>query len=264
MEIVSSNNAPRSLDKLGAKNLYALQKLGEILHWKKTQVAALESEICSSPTNLSISKHLKSPASSSKHKSGDGLRFVNEIGKDFRSTDTLKEQKTEMHRLMNGKNLLIESRASSSNELMEILSTNSSRVKARSNSCKGKQVSEASEVEQLSRRLKVLEEENETMKQEFLQHMEEREKVVAEIFQQFQTIHDFLKFENQVHEERSPRDGSSIVKFLKKAGLELAGQKFSSESQVHALSEADTERRCWLFLEKSYNSDIGANKSPPP
>lgn len=199
-------------------NLHALQKLGGILHCNKMQIAALELQSFSSPKNLSFSKLLESPASIRKHRAGDGLRFLDEIGKDFRGTDAMEEQRREMFRLMNGKNLLTESRASSSNELVEISPTNSSRVKACSDSPKGKQlkqVSEAGKIKQLSKRLKTLEEETEPMKQEFFQHMEERKKLVAEIHQQFQTIHHCLQFENQELEEGSPDDGSSIVEFLK-------------------------------------------------
>ncbi|KAJ6696380.1 hypothetical protein OIU74_015311 [Salix koriyanagi] len=107
-----------------------------------------------------------------------------------------------------------------------------------------KQVSEAGKIKKLSERLKILEEETGPLKQEIFQHMEERKKVVAEIYQQFQTIHHRLQFENhhrlqfenQVREEGSPHDGSSsIVKFLKKAGLGMAGQKSYTDRQVHAL-----------------------------
>lgn len=250
METVSGNEQWSS-DQLGAENLYALQKLGGILHCNKMKIAALELQSFSSPKNLSFSKLLESPASICKHKAGDGLRFLDEIGKDFRGTDAMEEQRREMHRLMNGKNLLTESRASSSNELVEISPTNSSRDQACGDSSEGKQlkqVSEAGKIKQLSKRLKTLEEETEPMKQEFFQHMEERKKLVAEIYQQFQSIHHCLQFENQELEEGSPDDGSSIVEYLKKAGLGLAGQKSCTDSyQVHALSEEDMERLIrWL------------------
>ncbi|KAJ7002851.1 hypothetical protein NC653_008159 [Populus alba x Populus x berolinensis] len=250
METVSGNKQWSS-DQLGAGNLHALQKLGGILHCNKMQIAALELQSFSSPKNLSFSKLLESPASIRKHRAGDGLRFLDEIGKDFRGTDAMEEQRREMFRLMNGKNLLTESRASSSNELVEISPKNSSRVKACSDSSKGKQlkqVSEAGKIKQLSKRLKTLEEETEPMKQEFFQHMEERKKLVAEIHQQFQTIHHFLQFENQELEEGSPDDGPSIVEFLKKAGLGLAGQEsYTDRHQDHALSEEDMERLIrWL------------------
>jgi hypothetical protein len=65
------------------------------------QIAALELQSFSSPKNLSISKLLESPASICKHKAGDGLRFLDEIGKDFRGTYAMEEQRREMHRLMN-------------------------------------------------------------------------------------------------------------------------------------------------------------------
>ncbi|KAF9685077.1 hypothetical protein SADUNF_Sadunf03G0016800 [Salix dunnii] len=234
------------------------------------QIAALELQSCSSrkkPINFQASEE---PSKYFKHKAGDGLRFLSGIGKGFRGTDAMKmkEQKREMKRLMNGKNLLPESRASSSNELVEISPTNSSRVKACSDSSEGKQVKQVSEtgkIKKLSERLKILEEETEPLKQEIFQHMEERKKLVVEIYQQFQTIHHRLQFENQVREEGSPRDGSSIVKFLKvlciqnmawkkvievlessssnqKAGLGMAGQKSYTDSEVHALFEEGMER----------------------
>ncbi|KAJ6327708.1 hypothetical protein OIU76_004763 [Salix suchowensis] len=181
------------------------------------QVAALQLQSCSSREKPF--KLLKSPASICKHKDGDGLRFLGGTGKGLRGTDAMKEQKREMHRLMNGENLPPESRASSSNELVEISPANSSGANDCSDSSESKQVkqvSEAGKIKKLSERLKILEEETGPLKQEIFQHMEERKKVVAEIYQQFQTIHHRLQFENQVREEGSPHDGSSsIVKFLK-------------------------------------------------
>ncbi|KAJ6706523.1 hypothetical protein OIU79_011048 [Salix purpurea] len=121
-------------------------------------------------------KLLKSPASICKHKDGDGLRFLGGIGKGLRGANDCSD------------------------------SSESKQVK---------QVSEAGMIKKLSERLKILEEETGPLKQEIFQHMEERRKVVAEIYQQFQTIHHRLQFENQVREEGSPHDGSSIVKFLR-------------------------------------------------
>ncbi|KAB5563799.1 hypothetical protein DKX38_003853 [Salix brachista] len=213
---VSGNDERWSSDKPGAVNLCALQNLGEIPGCNKMQVAALQLQSCSSREKPF--KLLKSPASICKHKDGDGLRFLGGIGEGLRGTDAMKEQKREMHRLMNGENLPPESRASSSNELVEISPTNSSGANNCSDSSESKQVkqvSEAGKIKKLSERLKILEEETGPLKQEIFQHMEERKKVVAEIYQQFQTIHHRLQFENQVREEGSPHDGSSIVKFLK-------------------------------------------------
>ncbi|XP_021611338.1 uncharacterized protein LOC110614153 isoform X2 [Manihot esculenta] len=49
-----------------------------------------------------------------------------------------------------------------------------------------------SEIEQLSKRLKFLEEESKIMRQEFLEQVEEKEKLVKEIYKQFQTIYRCL------------------------------------------------------------------------
>ncbi|KAJ6416089.1 hypothetical protein OIU84_004817 [Salix udensis] len=140
----------------------------------------------------------------------------------------MKEQRREMHRLMNGKNLPPESKISQTNSSgandcsdsseSKISQTNSSGANDCSDSSESKQVKQVSEggkIKKLSERLKILEEETEPLKQEIFQHMEERKKVVAEIYQQFQTIHHRLQFENQVREEGSLHDGSSIVKFLR-------------------------------------------------
>ncbi|KAJ6704463.1 hypothetical protein OIU85_030291 [Salix viminalis] len=188
---VSGNDERWSSDKPGAVNLCALQNLGEIPGCSKMQVAALQLQSCSSREKPF--KLLKSPASICKHKDGDAM----------------KEQKREMHRLMNGKNLPPESKISQTN------SSGANDCSDSSESKQVKQVSEGGKIKNLSERLKILEEETEPLKQEIFQHMEERKKVVAEIYQQFQTIHHRLQFENQVREEGSLHDGSSIVKFLR-------------------------------------------------
>uniref|UniRef100_A0A6N2KEB2 Uncharacterized protein n=1 Tax=Salix viminalis TaxID=40686 RepID=A0A6N2KEB2_SALVM len=208
---VSGNDERWSSDKPGA-----VQNLGEILDCSKMQVAALQLQSCSSREKTF--KLLKSPASICKHKDGDGLRFLGGIGKGLRGTDAMKEQRREMHRLTNGKNLPPESKISQ---------TNSSGANDCSDSSESKQVEQVSEggkMKNLSERLKILEEETEPLKQEIFQHMEERKKVLAEIYQQFQTIHHRLQFENQVREEGSLHDGSSIVKFLRVSCSDVGAQ----------------------------------------
>uniref|UniRef100_A0A2P2Q538 Uncharacterized protein n=1 Tax=Rhizophora mucronata TaxID=61149 RepID=A0A2P2Q538_RHIMU len=103
-----------------------------------------------------------------------------------------------------GKKLLTHSRAPSSNEAEKTSLMNTSRSRVCENSSKGKEVSEASGIEQLHERLRILEEELDIMKQEFYEHIEERRKLVHEIQQQFQTIQNCLQFRNQMEMEGTP------------------------------------------------------------
>ncbi|XVE89040.1 hypothetical protein DITRI_Ditri19aG0117900 [Diplodiscus trichospermus] len=66
------------------------------------------------------------------------------------------------------------------------------RSKACSSLCKGKVVLQASEAEQLNTRLKILEEENEALKQAFLETVVEKKKLVNEICQLLQTLRHSL------------------------------------------------------------------------
>lgn len=166
---------PRS-SRLGAEILYALQKLKEILQQKNMQFALFELDVHSSKNNLSAAKNLKSNAGSSK------------LGAD----DAVEEKEEGMHKVLNSKKLLAQSRSSSSNRVEKMSLENSSRGKVYLNSDEGKQVVQGSEIEQLSKRLKFLEEESKIMRQEFLEQVEEKEKLVKEIYKQFQTIYRCL------------------------------------------------------------------------
>ncbi|XP_031283893.1 uncharacterized protein LOC116142606 isoform X1 [Pistacia vera] len=110
-----------------------------------------------------------------------------------------------------------DSRASRSNEAREKFVLKCSRGKVSNISLKGKGYSQASDVEQLMERLKILEEETEAMKQTFIDTMEERTRLVSEIHQEFLTIHCCRCLGNQVTGLKS-WDGSLIVNpFDKKA-----------------------------------------------
>ncbi|XAR67797.1 hypothetical protein NMG60_11002707 [Bertholletia excelsa] len=68
---------------------------------------------------------------------------------------------------------------------------------------KGKALVYASKVEQLHDRLRTLEQETEIMKQAFFKAMEERKKLMNEIYQQFQVIHHCISSVKQVRGHES-------------------------------------------------------------
>ncbi|CAN6706879.1 unnamed protein product [Malus baccata var. baccata] len=92
--------------------------------------------------------------------------------------------------LSSGKKPLQDSSASDSKktEKNKLLLGGGSTSKALNVSGKGKAVVCTGEVEELDERLRVLEEETETMKQEMLEIAEERNKLMKEIYQQFQML----------------------------------------------------------------------------
>ncbi|KAM1189320.1 hypothetical protein ACFX2J_025005 [Malus domestica] len=92
--------------------------------------------------------------------------------------------------LSSGKKPLQDSSASDSKkaEKKKLLLGGGSTSKALNVSRKGKAVVCTGEVEELNERLRVLEEETETMKQEMLKIAEERNKLMKEIYQQFQML----------------------------------------------------------------------------
>lgn len=73
-------------------------------------------------------------------------------------------------------------------------------------SCKGKGILQAGVVEHLNGRLKILEEETKTMKQDILEALEERRELMNDIYEQFQIIHSHLRVRNQVMGESSYDD----------------------------------------------------------
>ncbi|XP_058004787.1 uncharacterized protein LOC110649404 isoform X2 [Hevea brasiliensis] len=204
----------------GTEILQALQKLKEILHQKDMQFASVELDVHSLQNNLSVVKNLKSNASSSKLKATDELRLAEEISEDFTAPHAaMKEEETDTHKVTNGKNLLTDSRASNSNGAAKLSLANSSKGEVYSNSREDKQVLHGREIEQLSERLKFLEAESKIMKQEFLEYVIEKKKLVNEIYKQFQTIYRCLQLENLVNGERG-FDISLLVNPFQEAGLE--------------------------------------------
>lgn len=72
-----------------------------------------------------------------------------------------------------------------------------SEVQAWSKYHKGMVVFQAGEVEQLNKRLQILEEDAAVIKQSFFSSVEERKKLIREIHQLFQIIHHFLCLQSQ-------------------------------------------------------------------
>lgn len=95
---------------------------------------------------------------------------------------------------------LVNSEVSGSNEAAKKLLVNCSTSKMiYSYSLKGKEILHANiGVEELNERLKILEEENEAMKEAFIEAMEERNKLVQEIYHDFQKFHRRLRLGSQV------------------------------------------------------------------
>ncbi|PRQ50551.1 hypothetical protein RchiOBHm_Chr2g0134481 [Rosa chinensis] len=85
-----------------------------------------------------------------------------------------------------------------------ILGFSSSQVNL---SCKGKAVlCSSNEIEELNERMRILEEETESMKQELFEGAEERRKLINEIYQQFQILTRELKFNDGSRSETSSQD----------------------------------------------------------
>ncbi|XP_058004555.1 uncharacterized protein LOC110648212 isoform X1 [Hevea brasiliensis] len=232
----------------GSEILYALQKLKEILQQKNKQFALFELDVHSSQNNLSAVKSMKSNASSSKHKAIDELRLVEEISENFTGADAaVKKEERGMHKVINGEKLL--TRARSSNGVSKMSLANTSRGKIHRNSHEGKQVLQGNEIEQLRERLKFLEEESKIMKQEFLEHVEEKKKFVKEIYKQFRTIHRCLQLENPVYGGRD-FDGSFIANPCQvEAGLETGLSKILCQDSI-ACNVTSDQRTNILALKK--------------
>ncbi|KAB2611481.1 hypothetical protein D8674_019513 [Pyrus ussuriensis x Pyrus communis] len=116
---------------------------------------------------------------------GNGSMLVHHrIGKEREFT------RCKLKTVSSGKKPLQDSSASDSKkaEKKKLLLGGGSTSKALNASGKGKAVVCTGEVEELNERLRVLEEETETMKQEMLEIAEERNKLMKEIYQQFQML----------------------------------------------------------------------------
>nr|POE66747.1 hypothetical protein CFP56_63699 [Quercus suber] len=128
-----------------------------------------------------------------------------------------KQLKLEMNSSSDIK-LLTDSKASDSKKIVKPVSCSGGKV-CNNSSCKGKGILQAGVVEHLNGRLKILEEETKTMKQDILEALEERRELVNDIYEQFQIIHSHLRIRNQVMGEssyddtliaNSPKDGRII------------------------------------------------------
>ncbi|XP_059458105.1 uncharacterized protein LOC132187715 isoform X2 [Corylus avellana] len=175
------------------------------------EIFSLQLQIHSSLKELSRFKNFISE-SSCKHMSDDGYIFRNEILQDFFSdfqklclkadARTGKEKQLNQCNLevnsSSGIKLLTDSMASAAKKIVS-----SSRGKLSISSCKGKGVLQAGVVEQLNHRLKILEEETETMKKDIFGALEERRNLVNEIIEQFQILQHHLCLQNQVIGETS-------------------------------------------------------------
>eukprot|EP00257_Ricinus_communis_P004449 XP_002517686.2 uncharacterized protein LOC8282706 [Ricinus communis] len=251
---VSGVMEPQRSSKAGAESLNVLQKLQEIFHHKEIKIALLKLGIYSSEQNLSV-VNPKSNASSSKLKRIDELEIVDEIPEDFTPPDGMKEEdQREMHRAMNGRKLLTDSRASNSTEVVKLpLANSSSGKKGYVNSRNGKQVMQSSEIEQLSERLKFLEEESKLMKQEFLEQVEERKQLVNEIYQHFRAIYHCLQLEDPESGERCfdetyilyPREegglGTGLSEVLRQDSSSYVITGEDQRTNIMALKEAPEE-----------------------
>ncbi|XP_065868121.1 uncharacterized protein [Euphorbia lathyris] len=142
------------------ESFFSWQKLEEILPLRELQIALVKLWSYYWQKNLSAKDIKSSNASTSKHKAVHQLILLNEISQHNCA------DKGEMERVISSKRLLTDSR----------------------NLTSEKQVLVDTEIEQISRRLEVLEKESKIMKQELFAEVEEREKLVNEIHQQFQII----------------------------------------------------------------------------
>lgn len=127
---------------------------------------------------------------SSKHTAYYESRLVSKTSKDL----------TNEYERRSSNRVLRDSEASGSNEAAQKSLLKYSRSRIYDYSGKGKEILQANGVEELNERLKILEVETEAMKQAFIETMEERKKLVNEIYQDFLKIHHRRHFGNQVTE----------------------------------------------------------------
>ena len=84
-----------------------------------------------------------------------------------------------------------------------LLPMSCSRVQTCCESSKEKTVLQGSEVEELNERLRILEEETETMKEALFWSMEERKNMITQIYRQFELLHPCQSPRNLVIGESS-------------------------------------------------------------
>ncbi|KAM4100523.1 hypothetical protein ACJW30_05G074500 [Castanea mollissima] len=192
-------------------------------------ITSLVLEISSSMDLSRFKNFMTVSKGKSKHNTNDAYRSGNESLWDFiKKFDKLcvkadamtgkeKQLKLEMNSSSDRK-LLTDSKASDSKKIVKPVSCSGGKV-SNNSSCKGKGILQAGVVEHLNGRLKILEEETKTMKQDILEALEERRELVNDIYEQFQIIHSHLRVRNQVMGEssyddtliaNSPQDGRII------------------------------------------------------
>lgn len=163
-------------------------------------IFSLELQIHSPLKELSRFKNFIA-ASSCKHTTNDVYRFINEILQDFicdfEKLCLKADAMAGKEKQLNQRNL--EMSSSSGIKLLTDSMASAPKKIAKPPSCsRGKGVLQAGVVEQLNDRLKILEEETETMKKDIFGALEERRELVNEIFEQFQIIQHHLCLQNQV------------------------------------------------------------------
>lgn len=146
----------------------------------------------STPQELEVDSRRNQQSRFSKCTTYDGSKLVSKQNKQFSNK------------------FIQDSIASRSNEAGKKLVLNFSRGKVFNYSFKGQDSSQANEIEQLMERLKILEDETEAMKQTLVDTIEERTRLVNEIYQEFLTIHHFRRLRNLMTGLKSS-DGSLIV-----------------------------------------------------
>lgn len=181
-------------------------------------ITSLVLEISSSVDFSRFKNFMTVSKGKSKHNTNDAYRSGNEILWDFikkfnkmcvkadAMTGKEKQLKLEMNSSSDIK-LLTDLKASDSKKIVKPVSCSGGKV-CNNSSCKGKGILQAGVVEHLNSRLKILEEETKTMKQDILEALEERRELVNDIYEQFQIIHSHLRIRNQVMGESSYDDTS--------------------------------------------------------
>lgn len=91
------------------------------------------------------------------------------------------------------------------------LHLSNSAVRACRKCIEGVVVFEDGEVEQLNKRLQILGEDGEVIKQAFFSSVEERKRLIHEIYQLFQIIHHFLCLQSLVTGEKQPHAAALTI-----------------------------------------------------
>ncbi|XVF24738.1 hypothetical protein REPUB_Repub13aG0152900 [Reevesia pubescens] len=220
--LLELKNQDRASNMFETQNLDSMQLLQQILPMKKIQFASSEMELDSSRKKFSELRNSEAASSSSKYTTRSNQSRL--VSADFNVKQEQLFSKFRNEGASSSKKVVKNSRVIINN-------------KACSSFCKGKVVLQASEGEELKTRLKILEEENEILKQAFLETVVERKQLANEICQLFQTLRYSLHHKDQEDGHKSSF-GSLIIKHSKGQG---GGTAESSLSQV--LLEKSSFRR---------------------